>query len=207
MPSSSAVRAYSARGLTEQVERDVGQRDVVLERRVRSTTTATAGARARGVVAEAQRVRRPPRWRPRGSQLLHFLGNRVERGVAINLVGGRVEERVLLVGDDAVITDDGTTQMLTPSMRRVYTSRALRSAISASAACRLPTWSCESPRLLRMKTSQSGADGCRCSCGRLSAARALRCVWRLAALAHPGAVLVRLPDDVRCAAGCTVRHR
>src|SRR6266699_3465483 len=50
--------------------------------------------------------------------------------------------------------------MDTPSWRRVYTSRALRSAMAASGACRLPTWVWDSPRRGRMNTSHSGqSDG------------------------------------------------
>src|SRR5947208_9871191 len=49
-----------------------------------------------------------------------------------------------------------TTQMLTPSFRRVYTSRAFLIALSASGAWRLPTCLCASPCWLRMKISQSG---------------------------------------------------
>src|SRR5687767_8912975 len=50
----------------------------------------------------------------------------------------------------------GTTQMDTPSLRRVYRSRALRRAMAASGACRLPAWTWERPRLDRTKTSHSG---------------------------------------------------
>src|SRR5438093_13170361 len=51
---------------------------------------------------------------------------------------------------------DLTTQMLKPSLRRVYTSRAFLMAIPASGACRLPTCLWASPCWLRMKTSHSG---------------------------------------------------
>src|SRR5690349_9360497 len=54
------------------------------------------------------------------------------------------------------MSDDFTTQMLTPSLRRVYTSRAFLIAISASGACRLPACLCAKPCWLRMNTSQSG---------------------------------------------------
>src|ERR1700733_3169920 len=54
------------------------------------------------------------------------------------------------------MSDALTTQMLTPSLRRVYRSRAWCSAISASAACRLPTCTWLSPRLPRRNTSNSG---------------------------------------------------
>src|ERR1700733_8511631 len=54
------------------------------------------------------------------------------------------------------MSDALTTQMLTPSLRRVYRSRAWCSAISASAACRLPTCTWLSPRLPRRNTSKSG---------------------------------------------------
>src|SRR5438445_8535933 len=46
--------------------------------------------------------------------------------------------------------------MLTPSLRRVYTSRAFLIAISASGACRLPTCLCASPCCERMKISHNG---------------------------------------------------
>src|SRR5919199_2558673 len=49
-----------------------------------------------------------------------------------------------------------TTQMLTPSLRRVYTSRAACTAISSSGACREPTCTWLSPRLPRTNTSYSG---------------------------------------------------
>src|SRR5487761_942699 len=54
------------------------------------------------------------------------------------------------------MSDALTTQMLTPSLRRAYRSRAWCSAISASAACRLPTCTWLSPRLPRRNTSNSG---------------------------------------------------
>src|SRR5215470_7448226 len=46
--------------------------------------------------------------------------------------------------------------MLTASFRRVYRSRACRSAISASAACSDPTCTWFRPRLPRRNTSNSG---------------------------------------------------
>src|SRR5690554_2703975 len=46
--------------------------------------------------------------------------------------------------------------MLTPSIRRVYTSRAFSIAMRASAACKLPTCLWSSPCLLRIKTSHKG---------------------------------------------------
>src|SRR3954453_8086782 len=49
-----------------------------------------------------------------------------------------------------------TTQMLTPSLRRVYRSRAACTALSASGACSEPTCTWLSPRLLRTNTSYSG---------------------------------------------------
>src|SRR4029077_12626721 len=51
---------------------------------------------------------------------------------------------------------EATTQMLIPSWRRVYTSRACSMAMRASAACTLPTCLCSSPARERMKTSKSG---------------------------------------------------
>src|ERR1700722_8395100 len=54
------------------------------------------------------------------------------------------------------MSDALTTQMLTPSLRRVYRSRAWCRAILASAACRLPTCTWLSPRLPRRNTSYSG---------------------------------------------------
>src|SRR5436190_24230860 len=54
------------------------------------------------------------------------------------------------------MSEDLTVQMLTPSLRRVYTSRAFLIAISASGACRLPTCLCASPCWLRMNTSHNG---------------------------------------------------
>ena len=58
-------------------------------------------------------------------------------------------------GVDATIADDGTTHMLTASPRRVYTSRAFCSAISASGACTLPACSCGAPPGGCMNTSQT----------------------------------------------------
>src|SRR5690349_12532888 len=49
-----------------------------------------------------------------------------------------------------------TTQMLTPSLRRVYRSRAACTAISSSGACSDPTCTWLSPRLPRTNTSYSG---------------------------------------------------
>src|SRR4051794_11958612 len=49
-----------------------------------------------------------------------------------------------------------TTQMLTPSLRRVYRSRAACTAISSSGACSEPTCTWLSPRLPRTNTSYSG---------------------------------------------------
>src|SRR5437899_2983013 len=49
--------------------------------------------------------------------------------------------------------------MDTPSWRRVYTSRALRRAIAASGACRLPTCEWDSPRRGRTNTSHNGHSG------------------------------------------------
>src|SRR5262249_47211091 len=46
--------------------------------------------------------------------------------------------------------------ILTPSCRRVYTSRACSTAIAASAACKLPTCLCSSPERERMNTSYKG---------------------------------------------------
>src|SRR5438067_1613714 len=62
----------------------------------------------------------------------------------------------LSLGELAAMSIDLTAQMLTPSLRRVYTSRAFLIAISASGAWRLPTCLCASPCWLRMKISQSG---------------------------------------------------
>src|SRR5687767_8935930 len=59
-------------------------------------------------------------------------------------------------GVDAVMTRDGTTQRLTASPRRAYTSRAFCSALSASTACTLPACSCGAPPGGCTKTSQSG---------------------------------------------------
>jgi hypothetical protein len=73
----------------------------------------------------------------------------------VRLVGGGIEVGVLSAGRDAVISPDGTTQMLTPSPRRVYTSRALRRASSASAACNDPTCVWDRPRRGRMNTSHN----------------------------------------------------
>src|SRR3954453_814826 len=49
-----------------------------------------------------------------------------------------------------------TTQMLTPSLRRVYRSRAACTAISSSGACSEPTCTWLSPRLPRTNTSYRG---------------------------------------------------
>src|SRR3984893_5279016 len=54
-----------------------------------------------------------------------------------------------------MISAERTAQMLTPSWRRVYTSRACSIAMRASAACRLPTCLCSSPARERMNTSYS----------------------------------------------------
>src|SRR5579863_1012835 len=55
-----------------------------------------------------------------------------------------------------MMSREATTQMLMPSWRRVYTSRACSMAMRASAACTLPTCLCSSPARERMKTSNSG---------------------------------------------------
>jgi hypothetical protein len=59
-------------------------------------------------------------------------------------------------GLDAVMSEACTTQIETPSLRRVYRSRALWSAISASGACSEPTCTWLSPRFPRTNTSYSG---------------------------------------------------
>src|SRR5437016_5442568 len=78
--------------------------------------------------------------------------------------------------------------MLMPSMRRVNTSRALRSAICASAACRLPTWLCDKPRRLRMNTSHSGSRTC--SLMRHHSDRGMLRSIRGGRITHPRALLV-----------------
>lgn len=50
----------------------------------------------------------------------------------------------------------GTTHTEVPSLRRVYRSRALRSARVASGACSEPACTWERPRLARTKTSHRG---------------------------------------------------
>src|ERR1700743_3143682 len=83
------------------------------------------------------------------------------------------------------MSDARTTQMLTPSLRRVYRSRAWCRAISASAACRLPTCTWLSPRLPRRNTSYSGQLW-----SVTVGSRLLRRV-RERGRAHPGALVVR----------------
>src|SRR5262245_4902495 len=80
----------------------------------------------------------------------------------------------------------GTTQMETPSDRRVYRSRALRRAMAASGACRLPACVWDSPRRGRMKTSHSG---------QLSDTRQLPLSSGIGSrgLAYPRAIVVRPP--------------
>ena len=79
-------------GRAELVERDVGQRDVLLHLgRARRPLAEPLGGDQR-VVAEPQHVRRPRR-----SQVLRSFRHVVEGGVPVDLVGGRVEEGVLLV--------------------------------------------------------------------------------------------------------------
>src|SRR5882672_1557652 len=90
------------------------------------------------------------------------------------------------------MSTERTTHRLTPSLRRVYTSRALAIAICASGAWRLPTCLCASPCLLRTKISQSGHSFfiSMPSCG-LRLRRGLVGV-RQQRFPEPGAVLVRL---------------
>src|SRR5206468_2214950 len=83
--------------------------------------------------------------------------------------------------------------MLTPSWRRVYTSRACSIAMRASAACRLPTCLCSSPERERMNTSYSGQSSlmpASLSCGPWCAAVLLHGV-RGRGLAHPAPGLIR----------------
>src|SRR5690625_1156659 len=51
-----------------------------------------------------------------------------------------------------------TTHTEVPSLRRVYRSRALRSAVVSSGACSDPAWTCDRPREERTKTSYSGHE-------------------------------------------------
>src|SRR6185437_11532117 len=82
------------------------------------------------------------------------IGKNVGCRYTLSLAGSNSASRS--PGDDAWMSTERATQIETPSLRRVYTSRALRIAISASAACRLPTCLCASPCCERMKTSHSG---------------------------------------------------
>src|SRR6266446_6102142 len=92
-----------------------------------------------------------------------------------------------------MISAERTAQMLTPSWRRVYTSRACSIAMRASAACTLPTCLCSSPERERMKTSYSGQSSLMVSpvsCGLRRAAVLLAGV-RGRRLAHPAPGLIR----------------
>ena len=117
----------------------------------------------------------------------------------VDLVARRLEQRIGIGRVGGHDPADGTTQMLTPSWRRVYTSRACSSAMRASVACTLPACLCSSPERARMKTSKSGHVAFLvCSCRISSTARAAparRCVassaYASGRLAHPAAVLVR----------------
>src|SRR5437879_5764139 len=91
-----------------------------------------------------------------------------------------------------MISAERITQMLTPSWRRVYTSRACSTAMRASAAWRLPTCLCSSPERERMNTSYSGQSSLMMPpvlCGLRRAAVVLAGV-RGRRLAHPAAGLV-----------------
>src|SRR5450756_548853 len=95
------------------------------------------------------------------------------------------------------------TQMLTPSLRRVYRSRAWCRAISGSAACRLPTCTWLRPRLPRRNTSYNGHAALasvmgRPGVGRARSGRWTLCLWppgfrrvRERGLPDPGALVVR----------------
>src|SRR5256886_9282664 len=120
---------------------------------------------------------------------------------------------------------DLTAQMLTPSLRRVYTSRAFLIAISASGACRLPTCLCASPCCERMKISHNGhsdmstsvylrISGANCVAARAPSRRLLcagRAFFRVgkSCLAHPGALFPRLdarPQPVAIARPVALDH-
>lgn len=49
----------------------------------------------------------------------HFVGDVEEGRVAVDLTFGRIEKRPLSDGTEAVIAAEGTTQIDTPSLRRV----------------------------------------------------------------------------------------
>ena len=99
--------------LPEEVEPDVGERDVLLEDRARCPPTRRGAARGPGRVAEAQQVfeevrversvdalradaRRAVRASvvARPSQVLHFVGHREERRMPVDLAVRRLEQRV-----------------------------------------------------------------------------------------------------------------
>src|SRR5215469_18375097 len=99
-------------------------------------------------------------------------------------------------GSEAVIACDGTTQIETPSPRRVKISRAACSAMVASVACSEPQCLCASPLRLRMKTSHRGVFGVAMLVslfGRLRelAAPALLRIGR-GRLTHPGTLVMGL---------------
>ncbi len=187
-------------GLAEQVERDVGEGDLLLQhgacpahspRRWESTRASSprASAAAVGTVSAAGVV-------VTGAAPL---GDLVEGRVPVGLVGGRLEEGSFSSGEEAVTAEDGTTQMETPSPRRVYRSRALRRASSASGACRL-AWVWDRPRRERTKTSHSGQS---VWVMRASLPSCRRCAWRRAPLPPPGPR--RRPRGPACAGTGAVR--
>src|SRR5256885_12760753 len=92
-----------------------------------------------------------------------------------------------------MISAERSTQMLTPSWGRVYTSRACSIAMRASGAWRLPTCLCWSPERERMNPSYSGHSSlmpASLSCGLRRAAVLLHGV-RGGRLAHPAPGLIR----------------
>src|SRR4029077_5021246 len=84
-----------------------------------------------------------------------------------------------------MISPERTTHRLTPSWRRVYTSRACSIAMRASAACTLPTCLCSSPERERMKTSYSGQSSLMPASGVMRPAAVLLAGVRGRRLAHP----------------------
>ena len=132
--------------LADQVERDVGERDVLLERRRVAAPLGDAVAEDQGRVADAEQVLEKASWPASGagirdgvraasrassatfgvscrgataSHVPHFVGDLVEGRVAVDLGVRRLEQRALVDGLEAVMSAEGTTQIETPSLRRV----------------------------------------------------------------------------------------
>src|SRR5512133_1533313 len=151
-------------GLAYQVQCDIGQRHVFLQRRPLAAQLAQLLAEDQRVIAHACQecifllvhlcLHPVSDWLNYRFFTSSGMGKNVGCRYTLLLAGSN--SAALSPGLLATILDACTAQMLTPSLRRVYTSRALLIAISASGACRLPTCLCARPCWLRMKISHRG---------------------------------------------------